>query len=129
MSQENVETVQRVIEAMKRRDIDAVVAEHDPAVEFSMLRSSIEGPYRGHNGIRQMAEELFELVPDMDVQIDEVLDCGDKVIVVGTQRGTVRGAMFDRVLATVSELHAGKITRVRAFATREEALEAAALKE
>jgi hypothetical protein len=94
-----------------------------------MLRSSIEGPYRGHDGIRQMAEELFELVPDMDLQIDEVLDCGEKVVVIGTQRGTVRGAMFDRVLATVSDLHAGKITRVRAFATREEALATVGLSE
>jgi ketosteroid isomerase-like protein len=129
MSQENVELVRRVNDAFAARDIEALLALHHPDAEIIVLRSAIEGPYRGHNGLRRMATEAFNTA-DLQFRIDEVRDCGnDRVLVFGHQHGIVRGVPFDRVLAEVFEIDAGKVRRSHAFPTVDEALEAAGLRE
>jgi ketosteroid isomerase-like protein len=129
MSQENVEIVRRVNEAFDARDFDALLALHHPDVEIIVLRSAIEGPYRGHEGLRQMATEAFNTA-DLQLRIDEVRDCGnDRVLVLGHQHGTVGGIRFDHVLAEVFEIDAGKVRRAQSFPTVEEALKAAGLSE
>jgi hypothetical protein len=127
MSREHVEVVRRVNEAFTARDMDAYLAEHHPNVEVVVLRSQIEGPYRGHGGLRRMLTEAFEA--DMELRFDEVRDCGDCVLVLGHQHATVRGVPFDHILAEVYEIEAGKVVRMQAFATVEQALEAVGLRE
>ena len=129
MSQENVETVRRVLDAFASRNVEAIVAEYRPDVEIVALRSVIEGPYLGHEGLRRMGAELIEHAPDFVMHIEEVRDCGDRVLVFGRQRGTVRGVPFDVVVATVFEIKAGKVSRMEAFPTAEGALEAVGLSE
>ena len=127
MSQENVELVRRVNAAFGARDIDALLAEHHPNVEIVVLRSEIEGPYRGHHGLRRMAADVF--AADFEMRIDEIRDCGNRVLVLGHQHATVRGARWDHVLAEVYEIDEGKVARMQAFPTREQALEAVGLSE
>jgi hypothetical protein len=121
MSQENVEVVRRVNAAFAARDMDAYLAEHHPNVEIVVLRSQIEGPYRGHGGLRRMLTEAFEA--DMELNFDEIRDCGDRVLVLGHQHATVRGVPFDHILAEVYEIEGGKVRRMQAFATVEAALD------
>jgi hypothetical protein len=127
VSRENIEVVRRVNEAFDARDIEALVAEHHPNVEIVVLRSEIEGPYRGHDGLRRMIADAFQA--DMEVRIDEVRDYGDRILVLGHQHATVRGVPFDHVLAEVYEIEGGKVARMQAFSTVEQALEAAGLSE
>ena len=128
MSQENVELVRKLNDAFKAKDMEAFVAEHHPDVEIVVLRSEIEGPYRGHYGVRRMAADGFEA--DLEVCIDELTDLGgDRVLVLGHQHATVRGAPWAHVLAEIYEIEAGKVKRLQAFRTVEEALEAAGLRE
>jgi ketosteroid isomerase-like protein len=127
MSQENVEVVRRVNQAFEAGDIDALLAEHHPDVEIIVLRSEIEGSYQGHDGLRRMAADVFGA--DFRVQIDEIRDCGNKVLILGHQHAIVRGAPWDHVLAEVYEIDAGKVARMQAFRTRAEALEAAGLRD
>ena len=129
MSQDNVEIVRRLTEAFVARDIEAFVAGHKPNAEVRNLRSQIVGPYRGHAGIRRMAEETFEMATDFEIQIDEIRDCGTGVLLLGRQRGTVGGIPIDEVLAEMFEIEGGKVARSQDFATVEEALEAAGLSE
>ena len=130
MSQENVEIVRRVNEAFDKRDIEGYLAEHHPDAEVVVLRSQIVGPFRNHEGIRRMLTEAFTTAPDFEVEIDEVRECGNgRVLVLGRQRATVRGVPFDRVLAEVYRIEAGKIARMEAFPTIELALEAVGLSE
>jgi ketosteroid isomerase-like protein len=119
---ENVEVVRRVNEAFDAKDIEALLAEHHPNVEIVVLRSQIEGPYRGHDGLRRMAADVF--AADFDLRIDEIRDCGNRVLVLGHQHATVRGVPFNHVLAEVYEIEGGKVTRMQAFSTVEQALEA-----
>jgi len=125
MSQANVEIVRRLNEAFAVGDIDAFVAAHHPDAEARNRRSQIVGPYRGHAGIRRMAEETFEMAPDFEIQIDEIRDCGSRVLVLGRQRGTVGGVPVDELLAEFFEIEAGKVARTEDFPTVEDALNAA----
>jgi hypothetical protein len=127
MSRENVQVVRRVNEAFDAKDIDALLAEHHPHVEIVVLRSQIEGPYRGHDGLRRMAADVF--AADFELRIDEIRDCGSRVLVLGHQHATVRGVPFDHVLAEVYEVEGGKVARMQAFSTVEQALEAVGLRE
>jgi ketosteroid isomerase-like protein len=128
MSQENVEIVRRVQDAFDAKDMDALVAMHHPDVELVVLRSEIEGPYRGHEGLRRMATEAFEA--DWKVRVDEIRDCGDRVLVLGRQGGTVRGVPpLDHVLAEVYEIESRKVARMQAFPTVAQALAAVGLSE
>ncbi len=129
MSRENVEIVRRLTEAFEARDVDAFVAAHDPNAEARNRRSEIVGPYRGHAGIRRMAEETFEMAPDFEIQIDEIRDCGSRVLLLGRQRGTVGGIPIDEVLAELYEIEVGKVISSQDFLTVEHALEAAGLSE
>jgi ketosteroid isomerase-like protein len=122
MSQANLEVVRRVNQAIEAKDMEALLAEHHPNVEIVVLRSEIEGPYRGHDGLRRMAADMFEA--DFGLRVDEMRGCGDRVLVLGHQTATVRGVRWDHVLAEVYELEAGKVARLQAFSTIEEARDA-----
>ena len=54
MSQENVQAAERAIDAVNRRDIEAVLEELDPEVEWhpmiQVLLGGEETMYRGHEG-------------------------------------------------------------------------------
>lgn len=127
MSSENVEIVRRVNEAFAARDLDALLALHHSDVEIIVLRSAVQGPYRGHDGLRRMATEAFDIA-DLQLDIEEVRDCGEgRVLVLGHQHGVVSGVPFNRVLAEMFEVDAGKVRRAHAFPTVDEALEAAGL--
>jgi limonene-1,2-epoxide hydrolase len=121
---DNVEIVRNLNEAFVARDIDAFVAAHHPDAEARNLRSQIVGPYRGHAGIRRMAEETFDMAPDFEIDVHEIRDCGSRVLLLGRQRGTVGGVPIDEPLAEVYELHAGKVARSEDFATVKDALAA-----
>jgi ketosteroid isomerase-like protein len=128
MSQENLEVVRRVDEAIAAKDMEALVAEHHPNVEIVVLRSEIEGPYRGHDGLRRMATDMFEA--DFGQRIDEMRELsGDRVLVLGRQHATVSGAPWEHSLAEIFEIEAGKVARLQAFRTVEEALAAGGLRD
>jgi hypothetical protein len=127
MSRENVEIVRRVNEAFEAKDIDALLVEHHPDVEIVVLRSEIEGPYLGHEGLRRMAADVFEA--EFEIRIDEIRDCGNRILVLGHQHAIVRGMRWDHVLAEVYEIEGGKVARMQAFSTVDQALEAVGLSE
>ena len=56
MSQENVEAFKRWIDAYNRQDVEAMVEEMDPEVEYHpvlpMLLGGEATVYRGHDGVR-----------------------------------------------------------------------------
>jgi hypothetical protein len=79
MSQENVETVRRLIEAFNRRDFDAMLETSDPEIEVVTL---IGGTYRGHTGWRQIIDQAMEEVPGFQLVLEDLIDVGDKVVAV-----------------------------------------------
>ena len=60
MSQENIEVVRRIARAFNKGDVDAIVAELDPAVEWEEQPiPGIDPVYHGHEGVRRWAEAIM----------------------------------------------------------------------
>jgi ketosteroid isomerase-like protein len=137
MSKENVEIVRRVYGATARRDSEAVLALYDPKVEWvtsqdpPMRTMFGAGTYRGHDGLRRFFHEWHEAWDDIANDPEELVDAGDSVVVVVTDRarGRASGAEVARTHASVWTVKRGKIVRVAWFPTRAEAIEAAGLPE
>ena len=137
MSQENVDIVRRVYDAIARRDAATVLSLYDPAVEWEFTRSPFgrlfkHEVYRGHEGIRTLNRERYEEAwAEIEDSLDEVIDAGSQVITVVTTwgRGRASGAEVDRTHAAVWTIREEKIVRVAWVGTRAEALEAVGLRE
>jgi ketosteroid isomerase-like protein len=137
MSQENVELVKRVFDAVARRDTDAVLACYHPDVEFDLSQGSIagligKGVYRGHDGLRRWFREWYEAWGSLQDDCEELIDAGEHVISVVTRRGRGRasGAETTARRGGVWTLRDGKVVRLAGgYRERSEALEAAGLSE
>ena len=92
MSQENVELLRRFHTAFNRRDLDALLALHDPEVEVVSLRMELEGghPFQGHEGVRSWYESLLDVYPDFGSEIEEVRELGEVTIARLRQYGRGR---------------------------------------
>jgi ketosteroid isomerase-like protein len=130
MSQENMETVRRIFEAVAHQDVD-VLEFYDREIEFDFSRStfaSVAGTslYRGHEGLREFFRERHEVWEWMRDDLAEVIEAKDEVITVVTVRGKGRGSGIDaeQTLFAVWTIQRGKATRVRWFDTRADALAA-----
>ena len=101
MSQENVEIVRRVFDAVAERDAARVLALYDPAVEVHFSQGTFAdrigeaGAYHGHAGLRAFDRELREAFEDFETNCEELIDGGDRVVSVSAwsqQRCRGRGA-------------------------------------
>jgi ketosteroid isomerase-like protein len=133
MSEENVELVRRGHETFNGRDLDGYLALHDVDVEFTPYERAVEGlgPYRGHEDVRRWWDEALEVVPDFQVELEEVRDLGDQVLVRGRLHGhgAESGATFDRTYWGLFRCRNERIVWWRAFESEDEALGAAELSE
>ena len=136
MSQENVETVRRAIEAWNADDLDACLAVLDADVEWHpSIEPGLEGEatvYRGHDGARRAWREYRgEAWERLTSRPQEIRDLGDSVLLLGQMDITARttGIEFTQEIGEIFEFREGKVVRVRDFLTHAEALEAAGLSE
>jgi uncharacterized protein len=132
MSQENVEKVQAGYEAFSRRDLDAALAYIDPEIEWHQSSAFPDArTFHGHDGVRRFFEQVFEIFDESDFIPQEIVDLGDRVVVVHRFVGRGQGS---RIPVEVTEtsvwtLREGKAIRQEAFVTKAEALEAVGLSE
>ena len=132
MSQENVEIVVGFFEAS---DVDNAFGALSEDVTFAF-----HGEVRDFSGTEELSGkdeavkwmvDWFSRFRDYRFEIDEALDCGDRVVVATTHqaRGRTSGAPIRQQTAQVLTVQDGKIIRQDFFATRSEALEAVGLSE
>jgi ketosteroid isomerase-like protein len=131
MSQENVEQIHRVLEAFKRRDLDAFLALMDDDVEFVPRVGSMEGNYHGPCGMRRFWENMLDVWPDLTLQVGEVRDFGDLTVAALHCRGQGAGSdvPLEWTVWQVLRWRGGKGVWWGHFDTRAEALEAVGLSE
>jgi ketosteroid isomerase-like protein len=135
MSHENVEAFKRGLEAGNRGDVETLLEELDPEVEWhSALHALLGGEqtvFRGHDGVRKMIRDLNQAFSEIHIEITEIRDLGDRLVAIGRTRarGKASGAETDTPLALVTEIKNGKTISVRAYLGPKEALEAAGLRE
>jgi ketosteroid isomerase-like protein len=135
MPQENVDAFKRGLEAGNRGDVETLLEELDPEVEWhSALHALMGGEqtvFRGHDGVREMLRDLNEAFGEMHIEISEIRDLGDGLVAIGRTRGRGKasGAETEMPLAFVTEVKNGKTISIRAFLDHKEALAAAGLSE
>ena len=140
MSQENVDLVKGFLGAGAEMDkqtllaaLPEVIAQTcDPEIEWHEDPQRADASvYRGHGGVRESFERWFDQWDEYGFETEQVIDCGDDVLVVVREHG--RGAMSGTTVSArnywVITIRAGKILRYREFYDEAAAREAVGLSE
>jgi ketosteroid isomerase-like protein len=133
MSQENVEIVRRAIEAFNGGDLERFVETvqfDDRAIEYHEYPEFIEvGIFRGRDAIAEHWEQFLDAFEDYRFGMDELIEAGDHVVVFTHQqgRGKESGLEFELRSAWVFTFEDGKMTKIRTYPNRAEALDAVGL--
>jgi ketosteroid isomerase-like protein len=135
MSRENVEAFKRGLEAGNRGDVETLLEELDPEVEWhSALHALLGGEqtvFRGHDGVREMLRDLNDAFGEIHIEILDIRDVGDRLIAIGRtrNRGKASGVETVTPLSLVTEIRNGKTISVRGYLDPKRALEAVGLRE
>jgi ketosteroid isomerase-like protein len=132
MSQENVEVVVQAVDAWCRGDLEALLANYDPAVKLDWSRSDgpLNGTYTGHDGIREWWNLFREVFDEISSEPLDFIPADPHVVVPMTTR--FRGRHGIEVVArgtVVYTVSAGQIIYAGLYQQLAEALEAVGLRE
>jgi ketosteroid isomerase-like protein len=132
MSQENVEIVRRMYEAIARHDYEQAVTDIHPAAEWHNT-SVYPGPriVRGPTAIQRFLQDLFDTYVASGITIEEISHAAGVVVLQlhGWGRGKGSGAPVDVRWAHTVRLQDGRLFRVDTYGSYAKALEAAGLSE
>ena len=130
-ARDNVDAVLRFTDAYNRRDIEAMLEDLDPAVEWrpafplSLGEATV---FRGHEGAREWFRSLYEALDEVHVEYTEIRDLGDeRILAVGRlrTRGKGSGAETESPFASLTETRDGKAIRIWTYLDPDEARAAA----
>jgi ketosteroid isomerase-like protein len=133
MSQENVDVARRMLRAFNDGDVEALVAECHPTVEWEeQFIPGIDPLYLGREGVRRWATAVRgEELGSLEGRIERLTDADDTVIASLRMEGegTSSGVSVQMHVHLVVTFREGKVVRRQVFQTLAEALEAAGLRE
>src|SRR4051812_17432102 len=133
MSQENVEIVRQAYEAFNLRDLDALAELTEPVwvMDWSRSIGPQRGVYRGRAGVEEWIAAISEAFESFEILPLEYVGAGDRIVIPTRVKGRGRGSgvVVDAEGVTLWELERGRVTRLTLYGTRQEALEAAGLRE
>jgi ketosteroid isomerase-like protein len=137
MSEENVSVVEAALHALNaatRDGLDAVTECWTDDIDYRATEGAIDdrGPMHGKDAVRAYLQDWLDTFDGLITEPVELIDVGeDKVIAVLRLSGRAKlsGVETDLTYAVVYTIRDGKIARSCEYDTREEALEAAGLRE
>jgi ketosteroid isomerase-like protein len=133
MSQENVDTVRRAIAAINAREIDAYLACCTENVELLTPLALLGAEYVGADGIRRFFTDVEDVGPDFRIEVQSVQAVGDNNVIAfmrTSSTGRASGiATSIEGQTNVYDFIDGKISRIRIFLDRDQALKAVGLVE
>jgi ketosteroid isomerase-like protein len=133
VSTENLEKFRRGLEAYNRHDVEGLIADADPEIEWHpallVKLGGTQTVFRGHDGLRALFREIEDTLAEIHVEFSEIEDRDDLIVAVGRirTRGKASGAVTESPVGYVGEFRDGKMLRVRTYLDPAEALEAAGL--
>jgi ketosteroid isomerase-like protein len=129
MSSEDLEAVRTAAAAFASGDLDRAAEFLDSEVELYPPAEDpdVKDVYRGPQGAREWLDNWLEAWEEFEFWIDEVIDGGDRIVVIFSQRGRgkVSGVEIENTLAAVATLHDGKLVRGDLYLDVDEALQLA----
>ena len=132
MSEENVERMRQAMAAFNEGDgaaFDKLLADDALIVP---VRAAVEGTtYRGRDAGTHYCAAVAESWEELSWDIEAIQEGDIWVLALGHIRGQGRdsGAAIDARAGWLAHFHDGRIARFQTFANRDEALEAAGLRE
>jgi ketosteroid isomerase-like protein len=128
VSPEDLATVQGGYEAFARGDIEALTDRYlHPEIEWrTTAEVPFQGTYRGMEEFLRGMGEWTDAFEEMTTEVEEIVDAGERAVVLHRMRGRGRdsGVVVDLALWQVVAVRDGKIAAMHDYASREEALEA-----
>jgi ketosteroid isomerase-like protein len=121
MSRAGVSVVERIYEAFGRRDLPALFELFDPGIEWIAAENSPAGARSPYHGPKEIQEEVFARIgsdfEDFAIRVDELLDAGDRVVMLGYYLGARRstGKRFRAQVAHVWTIAAGKAIKFQQY--------------
>jgi ketosteroid isomerase-like protein len=129
VSRENLEIVQRGIEAFNDQGVEGIIPFIDPEFEATTPPDLASEPdtYRGPDGVRRWFDSFIEVMDEIRWDAREFHEAADKVVVEFTlrARGKTTGLSFGQDAVMVWTLRNGKAVRVELYPRLDEALVAA----
>jgi ketosteroid isomerase-like protein len=146
MSEENVEKVRaylatwdgemlrpesRPFQRITSMEVTVALYAPDYVYEDAVLPDHVGESYRGLDGALRAAETWIEPFEWLVVDLDQIIDAGERVVSLHRARGKMRhtGIEFESPLAYVFTFQDGKVVHERAFVDHTEALKAVGLEE
>ena len=129
MSEENVEIVQGMYEACRSGDANAALAYFDPGVVIDASHRVDGRVGHGRDELVAILGEWMSTWDDWREEVEDLLDAGDQVLVISTQRGRGKGSgvAWQNRFGMLYEINGDKISRWTIYDDPAEALEAAGL--
>jgi ketosteroid isomerase-like protein len=116
MSQQDVDTIKGAYDAFARQDIDGVMAAFDDAIEWDVPDSvPWGGVFHGKQEVGSFFASLPEHIDELNVEPQEYIDAGDKVIATGRHHGNVGGEPFETRFAMVWTMGGGKAVKFKEY--------------
>jgi len=133
MSQENVEIVWKAIQAWNQREADLLLSYAAPEIEWMPAGpAAVErSVYRGHDEVASAYAAVWDTWDVFEFQEGQVRELGDSVLWLGRvkMRGSASQVELDQEFAAYWVVRDGKLIRIQAFLTWQDALEALGLSE
>ena len=129
MSEENLELIRRGYEQFMATG--EIRAHADLVWDVSNLGWPDQQIYLGVEGATQFLTEWADAWEDWELEVEDYLDAGERVVVILRQRGSSKatGIPVDMRFAQVWSFRDGQAIRMQMYASVDEALEAAGLSE
>jgi ketosteroid isomerase-like protein len=134
MSQENVEIVRRMLDAINRGDVDAAIesASDDFEADWSNSRGLLSGVHRGRGEARESLKAFLEPWESLRWDPEELIELEDgRVLAVSNirMRGRGSGVEVSATGASIWTIRSGKAAAMKLYQSRAEAFEAAGLRD
>jgi hypothetical protein len=115
-----IDLVRRSYDAFERHDIDGVLADMHPDIEWHQAQGLPHGGL--YRGVDEVKRNIFDPLhgawwEEFSAPPDEFLDAGDQVVVIGRYRGTAKGTgkTLDVPFVHVWTVANGKAIRFRQY--------------
>jgi ketosteroid isomerase-like protein len=134
MSRENVEIVKVAYEAFARGGLDRFMEHFADDVDYRAVEGAPDdsGPIHGTDAVRAWLQDWIDTFDEFWFEPIELIDAGEDTVVAIERfggRAKLSGVETSQTEAVVYSIRGGKLARCREHPTREQALEAAGLRE
>jgi ketosteroid isomerase-like protein len=127
MSRENLDVVRAMYDAFNRGDTDAILELADPAVSVEDHAVIDGATYEGRDGVLRFLAFQADAFKAQSAELEELTEAGGEIVAVIRLRGEgpLSRIPLEGRFSHVWQVAGGMVRRLRVYATKQEALEAA----